>query len=100
MSLFALTNFLTSSPRAGGSLVLLLPFFVLMGMAACGGARTTAGGENGETQIDSTRVYLRVNLVGYREDDSKIAIVFSHRAVDERFQIVDAKRQVVVHSDL
>ena len=39
-------------------------------------------------RYDSNAVYLRVNLLGYLENDSKVAIVFSHRAIDGEFEVV------------
>ncbi len=38
--------------------------------------------------VDSSAVHLRVNLLGYLEDDSKVAVAFSHRAVDGEFELV------------
>lgn len=43
--------------------------------------------------IDSRAVYLRVNLMGYLEDDSKVAVVLSHRTVEGEFQIVDGANE-------
>ncbi len=51
--------------------------------------------------VDSSAVHLRVNLLGYLEDDSKVAVVFSHRPIDGEFEIVDeATGDVVVSGAL
>jgi hypothetical protein len=44
----------------------------------------------------SEPVHIRVNVVGYLEDDSKVAIAFSHTPIDERFEVVDAASGEVV----
>jgi len=46
--------------------------------------------------VDSSAVYLRVNLLGYLPDDSKIGVVFSHRSVEAEFQVVDSAAERVV----
>jgi endoglucanase len=46
--------------------------------------------------VDSSAVHLRVNLLGYLEDDSKIAVAFSHRPVAGEFDLVDAAEGTVV----
>lgn len=46
--------------------------------------------------VDSNAVFIRVNLLGYMEDDSKVAIAFSHRPIEvdpednAEFFLVDA----------
>ena len=40
--------------------------------------------------VDSSAVHLRINLLGYLEDDNKLAVVFSHRKVDAEFDVVDS----------
>lgn len=47
---------------------------------------------------DSSAVHLRVNLLGYLEEDSKIAVAFSRRAVEAEFQLVGAATDEVVFS--
>ena len=42
-----------------------------------------------EVLVDSAEVFVRVNLVGYLEEDSKIAIAFSHSPADVEFQLID-----------
>ncbi len=39
--------------------------------------------------VDSSAVHLRVNLLGYLEEDSKVAVAFSHRAVEAEFDLVN-----------
>jgi endoglucanase len=51
-----------------------------------------------ETPIDSGAVHLRVNLLGYLEDDSKVAVVFSHRMVETGFDLVAAATDEAVHT--
>jgi len=41
-------------------------------------------------------VYLRINLLGYLEDDSKVAVVFSHRTADGEFELVHSANDGVV----
>jgi hypothetical protein len=65
------------------------------------GCRTTQPDESMErawpTAVDSSAVHLRVNLLGYLEHDSKVAVVFSHRTVDADFNLVgDATEQSVL----
>ena len=43
-------------------------------------------------------VYIRVNNVGYLEEDTKVAIAFSHSPVDGEFELVDARSGDVVMS--
>jgi hypothetical protein len=43
-------------------------------------------------------VHLRVNLLGYLEDDSKVAVVFSHRMVETGFDLVGAATDEAVHA--
>ncbi|NNE45517.1 MAG: glycoside hydrolase family 9 [Rhodothermales bacterium] len=43
-------------------------------------------------------VYIRVNNVGYLEEDTKVAIAFSHSPVDGQFELVDARSGDVVMS--
>ena len=38
--------------------------------------------------VDSNAVYLRVNLVGYLPDDTKVAVAFSHRPAEGAFALV------------
>jgi len=50
---------------------------------------------------DSNAVYVRVNLVGYRAEDAKVAIAFAHRPVQGDFTVVDAAtRQVVLQAPI
>ncbi len=46
--------------------------------------------------VDSSAVHLRVNLLGYLEDDSKVAVAFSHRTVEAEFDLVDGATEDVV----
>ena len=46
--------------------------------------------------VDSGAVHLRVNLVGYLEDDSKVAVAFSHRTAAAEFHVVDGATEQVV----
>jgi endoglucanase len=48
--------------------------------------------------VDSTAVHLRVNLLGYLEEDNKVAVAFSHRPVEAGFDLVDAETQKGVFS--
>jgi hypothetical protein len=63
-----------------------------------------AGGPHRNTQqastgpVDSSAVHLRVNLLGYLEEDSKVAVAFSRRAVEAGFDLVDAETQKGVFS--
>ena len=41
-------------------------------------------------------IYVRINQVGYLPDESKVAIVFSHKPVKEKFQLVSAGDNSVV----
>ncbi len=47
-------------------------------------------------RVDSSAVHLRVNLLGYLEEDSKVAVVFSHRTVEAEFDLVEAASEEVV----
>jgi endoglucanase len=74
---------------------------VLATMTACGCRpgtpdRDTEPGLAGP--IDSSAVHLRINLLGYLEEDSKVAVAFSHRAVEAQFDLVDAATGDVVLS--
>ena len=42
------------------------------------------------------QTYIRVNLVGYLEDDSKVAIAFSRAPINGDFEVVDAESGEVV----
>jgi hypothetical protein len=46
--------------------------------------------------VDSSAVHLRVNLLGYLEDDGKVAVAFSHRTVEAGFDLVDGATEQVV----
>jgi hypothetical protein len=46
--------------------------------------------------VDSSAVHLRVNLLGYLEDDSKVAVAFSHRTVEAEFDLVHGATEEVV----
>jgi len=48
--------------------------------------------------VDSSAVHLRVNLLGYLEDDSKVAVVFAHRPVGAGFELVESESNDVVLS--
>jgi hypothetical protein len=47
--------------------------------------------------LDSSRVVVRVNQLGYRPNHRKVAIAFSHRAVTDSFSVVDEQTGTVVH---
>ncbi len=46
--------------------------------------------------VDSSVVHLRVNLLGYLENDSKVAVAFSHRAVEAEFFLAEEETGEVV----
>jgi hypothetical protein len=46
--------------------------------------------------VDSSAVHLRINLLGYLEDDSKVAVAFSHRPIEAAFALVDGTTAEVV----
>ena len=48
--------------------------------------------------VDSSAVHLRVNLLGYLEEDSKVAVAISHRTVEAGFDLVDRQTGRVVFS--
>ena len=79
--------------RAAASLRWMAPIFVFalsVEIAGCGGGENLARVTPESAQVDSNAVFVRVNLVGYREEDSKVAIVFSRRRVSSDFQLIDA----------
>jgi len=75
---------------------------ILIGMLMliAGGCRSEARDVRSEEisarVVDSSAVHLRVNLLGYLEADSKIAVAFSHRQVEAEFQVVDGETDDVV----
>jgi hypothetical protein len=46
--------------------------------------------------VESSAVHIRVNLLGYREEDSKVAVLFSYRPVAAAFELVDSGTATVV----
>lgn len=46
---------------------------------------------------ETTTVHLRVNLVGYRASDPKVAIAFSHKAVEGNFAVVNSNNDEIIH---
>lgn len=65
-------------------------------IAGCSGGGTLTRQTPEQAPFDTNAVFVRVNLVGYREEDSKVAIVFSHRRVSSDFQLMDATTGRVV----
>ncbi|MFV1980754.1 MAG: glycoside hydrolase family 9 protein, partial [Rhodothermia bacterium] len=49
--------------------------------------------------VDSNAIFIRINLLGYLEEDSKVAIVFSHRPVEVEFNLISTATDEVVYSD-
>ncbi len=61
----------------------------ILGALGCRAREPETSAEQGLTvPVDSSAVHLRVNLLGYLEDDSKVAIAFSHRPVGGEFELV------------
>jgi hypothetical protein len=64
------------------------------------GCRTAQPDQSAEqvlaASVDSSAAHLRVNLLGYLEDDSKVAVVFSHRTVEGEFDVVDGATEETV----
>jgi hypothetical protein len=86
-----------------GSLVIPRRFVILtLATTMAFGCRAPAPERSAErpsdTPVDSSAVHLRVNLLGYLEDDSKVAVVFSHRVVNTGFAVVGAATDEVVHA--
>ena len=50
----------------------------------------------GEVHVDSQQVHIRVNVVGYLEEDSKVAIAFSHSPLNGSFEVRRAESGDVV----
>jgi hypothetical protein len=42
-------------------------------------------------EVDSTKVHIRINQVGYHPNDPKVAIAFSHQPVEGSFALIDAE---------
>jgi hypothetical protein len=51
------------------------------------------------SQVAADDVYVRVNQLGYRPGDVKVAIAMAHAALPAQFQVVDAAAQKVVFED-
>ena len=47
--------------------------------------------------VDSSAVHVRINLVGYRPDDAKVAIAFSHEPIDGSFSVIDVETNETVY---
>ncbi len=79
----------------------LLPFFLaaVLLLSACGPAEPVPSAQ-APAPVDSEAVFVRVNLVGYRSDDPKVAIAFSHSPVEGRFVVVDSAASEVVFTDM
>ena len=56
---------------------------VAVGSLAC------AGDDSVVSDATDQAVYVRVNQVGYLDNDTKIAIAFSHEHVEGQFAVVD-----------
>jgi endoglucanase len=86
------------------SIDILCPIAVgVAAMIACGcGSREPYRDAEHELagRVDSTAIHLRVNLLGYLEDDSKVAVAFSHRAVDAEFDLVDGATDAIVFTGM
>ena len=63
---------------------------LLSGVEGCRTAQQVTTTVEEEARVDSSAIHHRVNLVGYRQEDTKVAIVFSHRPVEAGFEVVDA----------
>ena len=77
--------------------------WIVIGLAAivsvsCRPAMPGPAAEPGPGRVDSSAVHLRVNLLGYLEDDSKVAVVFAHRPVGAGFELVESESNDVVLS--
>lgn len=82
--------------RSALDLLSLLGLFLLI-PAACAGPGNSAR----RVSARADTVYVRVNLVGYRATDTKVAIAFSEAPVAGRFALVDAEtRQPVYEATL
>ena len=85
---------MTTHPRHHWTALCLL-LAVLLG-AAC--ETTPPPSESTEAiSVDSSTVHLRVHLIGYLPEDTKVAIAFSHRAANGAFALVDAETQQPVY---
>ena len=86
----------------GGTALHRIGLLLIIGLATmswlgCRANQPDQGGEVGLAgAIDSSAVHLRVNLLGYLEDDSKPAVAFSHQPVEAQFDLVDAATDEVV----
>lgn len=49
--------------------------------------------------VDSSAVHVRINQIGYLPEDPKVAIAFSHRPVEGKFQLVDTETGKAVYED-
>ncbi len=47
-------------------------------------------------KTDIPEIHIRINQLGYLPKESKIAIVFSHKAIKEKFQLVSADTKKVI----
>ena len=60
-------------------------------------AGTCAGFSNGQlSRSNADTVYVRVNLVGYLPQDTKVAIAFADGPIRGAFQVIDAASEAVV----
>lgn len=73
----------------------LLPLFGCVLWVGCGEPEDAPAPQ--AATIDSSAVHVRANLVGYRPDDAKVAIAFSHEPVEGSFSVRDAETDAVVH---
>ena len=64
--------------------------FVLLLLAVCALPSLTAG------QTAEIRFYIRVNQLGFRPRDVKIAVAFGHEILPATFRVLDANTRAVV----
>ncbi len=72
------------SPRSLGLILLVVA------AAACSPAERQSESST-LASVDSSDVFVRVNQVGYRTDDAKVAVAFSHQSAAESFLVIDAQ---------
>jgi hypothetical protein len=83
--------------RRKDSWCLILFSLATIAVFACGSRETDRNAEQGLAgPVDSSAVHVRVNLLGYLKDDSKVAVVFSHRSIDAEFNLVESTTEEVV----
>lgn len=75
-------------------LLLLLAFLVVGGCTSSDAPLPAS-----TPSVDSSAVHVRVNLVGYRSDDAKVATAFSHEPIEGAFSVRDAETGETVYED-